>query len=95
MTRRNKANAELFRGQACIVRDCNKRNTVGDHISPYKRDPRRDILENMWPLCIQHHDEKGRMPLKDFVSKHWLENELINRGFFKCELTGNWKRNFE
>ena len=87
---RNKKLAAKFRGLKCIA--CSGGPTVGDHIFAFARDTDKDIEENMWPLCIPCHDEKGR-GLVDFVKKYGLEKEMLNRN---CWFDGRrWRRHFK
>lgn len=89
MIRRNKEIAKANR-KPCIV--CG-RPGEGDHIKPFKGWACMDIPENVWPLCREHHTEKGT-GLNRFVKKYKLESELIARGFEWDDFYDGWLRKF-
>ena len=86
MPKRNKELASFFRSMRCML--CNKQ-AEGDHIFNWSSDPRKDKLYNMWPLCREHHTEKGFLGRDSFIKKYNLEAEMTRRGFKKHK-NGNW-----
>ena len=88
-TKRNQELAAKFRKMKCIVNNgqC-VGHVVGDHIKNFAGKSERDVEFNIWPLCVKHHDEKGRS-LARFAEKYNLVDELKRRGFYWC--SNKWR----
>lgn len=91
MTKRNKELAKKIKGQPCVI--CGQPGE-GDHIKNYAGDSRKDIEENVWPLCRSHHVTKGTMGLNTFVNNFNLHNEMIKRGFEWDDFYNGWLKKF-
>lgn len=90
MPKRDKELAMSHRGKPCIV--CGSTlGSCGDHILTFGSRPELDKPFNMWTLCFKCHHIKGNIGLGPFVRKHKLENELLERGFYRCPFDGKWR----
>lgn len=91
MTKRNKTLAESFKGKPCVI--CSAPGE-GDHIKHYAGDSRKDIEDNMWALCRNHHVKKHSMGLTTFVKSYGLDEEMTRRGFEFDAFYGGWLKKF-
>ncbi len=87
---RNKELAKSFKDKKCHL--CERtRFTCGHHLISFKSRSDLDIKENMMCVCIHHHVEFHNKGLSFMVEKYNLQMEMIERGFFYCELTKKWR----
>ena len=62
-------------------------------ISPVDAEKYKE-LNNVITLCPVHHDSLEVLGLEDFAAEYQLEEDLLMRGFERCELQENiyhWK----
>ena len=84
-----------FHGQPCVI--CRSREgTHGEHVKTKKScgsDEKADHINNVMPICLQHHEQKNRMGI-NFMAETYPEYKkwLISHGWV-FEL-GKW-RNYE
>ena len=88
---RNKELAKKFKGQKCIV--CNQPGE-GDHIKHFAGDSRKDVEDNIWCLCREHHVLKHTIGLNSFVRRYGLQEELLRRGFEWDDFYDGWMKKF-
>lgn len=96
--KRNLELAEQFRNKRChvcqFITGGSGGSVCGHHIISFKSNPKLDIEENLIALCQKHHNEFHSKPLSEVVTRYGLDSFLIERGFYKCELTGKWRYDF-
>ena len=70
---------------------CGKPAQEMHHIKHYAGNPKRDVLENMMPVCRRCHMDVHRIGLTRFSQVHELDHYLKAKGFFWCTLQSKWK----
>ena len=79
--------------KACAA--CGVQHNVDTHhiITRGARPDLENYMPNCIPLCRVHHIEVHKKGLTYFANKYNLNNELLNRGFYRCGLTNKWRIN--
>lgn len=81
--------AKKLAGQPCVV--CKNTMTCGDHIKT--RGSGGECHEdNLWALCMKHHNKKGEMGLATFVASYQLEEVLLEKNWEYDYFSNKWIR---
>jgi len=75
----------------CIA--CSTTNGVVAHHIKTRGAGGSDVVENLMPVCQEHHHSIHANGLNQFVEKFNLYKWMTDYGWQKCDLTNRWFRN--
>lgn len=68
-------------------------NCLGDvvpHHIKTKKTGGPDIIENIMPLCVKHHNEIHNLKTSKFIKDYALESYMRKKGWLFDEFTKKW-----
>lgn len=80
-----------IRKRPCEI--CGTNKDIRAHHLRSKDKPTDDRPENLIPLCFEHHRKFNELGLNLFVEKFKIDYYLIERNWYKCEISEKWMNN--